>query len=72
MYAKEVKAILSNALETISKLEASDVKANDIASKGDNTFIRVHWMYAENARRNPTLKRVCTWSNGDEGYVAVK
>jgi hypothetical protein len=72
MYAKQLKDELLKILDKMNKLEQQDIKANDIAASGDKTFIRVHWVYAENAKNNPNLKKVCTWSNGDEGYVAVK
>jgi len=35
------------------------------------TLIRVNWMYAATARKHPGLKQVCTWSNGDEGFISV-
>ena len=33
------------------------------------TLIRVDWRYAKAAFASPVLRRVCTWSNGDEGFV---
>jgi hypothetical protein len=36
------------------------------------TLIRVEWQYADVACTRPELRRVCTWSNGDEGYVFVE
>ena len=46
-------------------------EALDMKSKYGDSIIRIHWMYADNARKNQTLKRVCIWPNGDEGYVSL-
>ena len=33
------------------------------------TLIRVNWQYADIAFNRPEMRHVCTWSNGDEGFV---
>lgn len=35
------------------------------------SLVRISWMYADVAFQRPELKHVCTWSNGDEGFVFV-
>lgn len=36
------------------------------------TLIRIDWQYAGVAFNRPELKHVCTWPNGDEGFVFVR
>lgn len=43
-----------------------------MSEKYGESIIRIHWMYADNAAKNKSLKLVCRWSNGDEGYIAVE
>lgn len=35
------------------------------------SLVRISWMYADVAFTRRELKHVCTWSNGDEGFVFV-
>jgi len=46
-----------------------DQQHDKAVEKHGETIIRVHWMYAKEAAKHPHLKRVCTWSNGDQGYI---
>lgn len=36
------------------------------------TLIRIDWQYADAAFNRPELKHVCTWPDGDEGFVFVR
>lgn len=37
-----------------------------------DSLIRVNWEYADAAFKNPALRHVCTWADGDEGFVAAQ
>lgn len=43
--------------------------ADEIRERLGEDLIRVHWEFAATARRLSCLKQVCTWGNGDEGFV---
>lgn len=64
---------------TINELQAlvdrvKQVPVEPIAArkKYGASLIRVNWQYAGVAFKRPELKHVCTWSDGDEGFVFRK
>lgn len=48
----------------------TDVK--QARKKYGKNLIRIHWQYADVAFNHPGLKHVCTWSDGDEGFILLK
>lgn len=46
-----------------------ETEAAECAGKYGPGLIRVHWQYANNAFQNAHLRHVCTWADGDEGFV---
>ena len=67
---------LSQVMERLSRfIEGMRIHAlpmEEARKKYGQTLIRVNWMYADEAHKNPGLKQVCTWSDGDEGFVRVE
>ncbi len=62
---------IAHLLEEVTRIYEDDTNFKETVSKYGDSIIRIHWMYADNARKNQTLKRVCIWPNGDEGYVSL-
>ena len=61
----KVAARIQEIAATLER-ECDQAKCERKYGKG---LIRVDWQYARNGFINPTLKHVCTWANGDEGFV---
>ena len=57
----------------IDRLRAAFKIKQDEVEKAEEIFgndlVRVHYKYVDNARNCPLLEKVCTWSNGDEGFI---
>ena len=65
----EIVAVLERAAKDLRVIYDRDKSIDDIIHEYGETIIRVHWSFVENARKNPHLEQVCTWSNGDEGFI---
>lgn len=53
---------LQREIERTKTVQAAQAEFGD-------SVIRVGWQYVLTAMTRPELKRVCTWPNGDEGFV---
>ena len=60
----------------IAEYDDSVKKCDDVVyemrEKYGADLIRVDWRFAKPALESDLLKHVCTWSNGDEGFVFKK
>ena len=62
-----------NELQTlVARVKQVPVEPTAARKKYGATLIRVNWQYASVAFKRPELKHVCTWSDGDEGFVFRK
>lgn len=70
---KNVESLLECAVKQIHEAEKTindEIQAaNEAREKYGDNLIRIHWAYAGSAFNNPNVKHVCTWSNGDEGFI---
>lgn len=71
MKDSELIAELTDVIEKHRGDVRADKSYESVAERFGDSIIRVHWQYAPNARQNPNLKKVCVWSDGDEGFVAI-
>jgi hypothetical protein len=62
-----------NAVEALKgvldDLESTPSDVEQARKQYGARLIRVDWQYVDVAFKHPHLKHVCTWSNGDEGFI---
>lgn len=67
--AREYARLLEDRASAIRERTSTLSDVDTARRKYGPSLIRINWQYADVAFTRTELKRVCTWSNGDEGFV---
>lgn len=68
MIREEIAQSLLGIVAAIGRTE-NLTETREARAKHGESLIRVDWKYADVASKRPELQHVCTWPDGDEGYV---
>ena len=66
---EQARQALDNLTQAIHGSKEEEADPHKLREKYGESLIRVNWQFARAASRFPNLKHVCTWPNGDEGFV---
>lgn len=68
-YLNQMTRLIDEMQAFADRVKSVPTEPKAARKKYGASLIRVNWQYASVAFKRPELKHVCTWSDGDEGFV---